>query len=98
MRLLVVKPKPGVRLKAALDSKRKAVQQKGGTFALDKRGKWVHTGYKGWINLKTAPHGLIIARSQTLAPGEEWKILTAFLGFLDRHFKDSIEWVMIAYD
>jgi len=32
------------------------------------------------------------------APEEEWKLFHAFMGYLDRHFRDSILAINIQYD
>ncbi len=97
MRLLIIQPRQGIKLKAAMDSKRKSMQAKGGSFALDRRGKWVHVRHRGWVNVKRGPHGMIFAKTNTLAAEREWEILTAFIGFLDRHFHDEIASITIQY-
>jgi hypothetical protein len=32
------------------------------------------------------------------APREEWQLLTSFVGFLDRNFRDHIASITICYD
>ncbi|MDR7419238.1 MAG: hypothetical protein QN178_10050 [Armatimonadota bacterium] len=98
MRLILIKPRPGVRLKAALDRKRKRLEKHGGTFRLDGRDKWVHRQYLGWINLRRGPHGFVVAKTNTKVPEAEWGILSSFVSFLDRHFRDQIDWITIQYE
>lgn len=43
------------------------------------------------------PHGMVFAKTNTLAAEREWEILTAFIGFLDRLFHDEVASITIQY-
>jgi hypothetical protein len=60
--------------------------------------KWTHKSYVGWITLQRCIGGTLAAVVQSKAPQEEWQLLTSFVGFLDRHFRDHITTITICYD
>ena len=97
MKILIVVPKPGTNLKSALVSKELELRGRGTTFYQERRGKWKHTTYPGWINLSQASKDMLIAKVQTKKEGEEWKLLSAFIGYIDRHFADAVDSISIYY-
>ena len=40
----------------------------------------------------------MVALVQAKNADEEWRLLTSFIGFLDRHFRDSIANINLSYD
>jgi hypothetical protein len=60
--------------------------------------KWVHTSYKGWIRFQQSLGGMTVALVQAKNRGDEWQLLTSFIGFLHRHFSDSISTISISLD
>lgn len=64
-----------------------------------KRGeqKWKHTTYQGWVNLQEALGGVLVASVQAKNSDEEWKILKALIGLLDRHFREQVSNINISY-
>jgi hypothetical protein len=49
-----------------------------------------HKAYRGWINLERDLSEVVLAEIHAAAPEQKWQILSAFLGFSDRHFDDRI--------
>jgi hypothetical protein len=106
MKILQIIPRQRVRLYGAIVKKEvDLARKKKGTFfraAAKERNeaKWRHSNYKGWINLRRGLSEVVMAEIKTIgdsAADEEWKILHAFLGFLDRHFGDQIVAINIQY-
>lgn len=60
--------------------------------------KWVHASYQGWIRFQRCLGGTVVAIVQAKNAEEEWKLLNSFIGFLDRHFRDSIANINLSYD
>jgi hypothetical protein len=89
-------PQERLPLYAALVKKEAELRKKNrGTFyrtAGKKRtsSKWRHRAYPGWMNLE---RGL----SEVAAPDQEWQMLSAFLGFIDRHFGNRILGITVHY-
>jgi hypothetical protein len=62
------------------------------------REKWVHSSYYGWIQFQRCLGGVTVALIQSKNPEVEWQLLTSFIGFLDRHFRDKLVSITLAYD
>jgi hypothetical protein len=60
--------------------------------------KWGHNSYNGWIRFQKCLGGVVVALVQSKNSEEEWQLLSSFIGFLDRHFRDSISNIILAYD
>jgi hypothetical protein len=96
-------PNEGVNLYSLLTKKEVALRQKGqGT--LHRSGnkmagteKWKHASFAGWITLQRCIGGTLAAVVQSKVPQEEWQLLTSFVGFLDRHFREHIATITICY-
>lgn len=103
MKLVQIIPIDRKRLYGAMVRKEAAIRKKGtGTFyrAGAKRrneARWKHTRYKGWVHLERGLAEVVTAEINTLAPEEDWQLLPAFLGWLDRHFGDQVLAVNIQY-
>jgi hypothetical protein len=103
-RLLQIIPSDGQRLYGAIVKKEVELYKKNrGTFYRSgtkqrDRAKWAHQKYKGWINLSRGVGEVVTAEVQSKSTqDDEWQILHAFLGWLDRHFSDQIKAINIQY-
>jgi hypothetical protein len=103
MKLVQIIPLERKRLYGAMVKREAAIRKKGaGTFyragARKRNGaKWKHTRYKGWINLERGLSEVVTAEVNSLVPDEDWQLLSAFLGWIDRHFGDQVLAVNIQY-
>lgn len=59
--------------------------------------KWSHTNYDGWLNLEKCSGGVTLAVAKSMNADAEWQIVSAFIGMLNRHFRDQLASVSIAY-
>ena len=87
-------------LKSSLKKLERNLRNKGTTtFTLDKKNKWRHDKYPGWINWKEGYDGSVVAEIKTMEEdeNEEWQIMQAFTGYLARHFPDEIESISIHF-
>ncbi|HEX6987812.1 MAG TPA: hypothetical protein VF170_20695 [Planctomycetaceae bacterium] len=60
--------------------------------------KWVHSNYHGWIRIQDCLGGIAVALIQSKAEGADNRLLSSFIGFVDRHFSEAVASVTIAYD
>jgi hypothetical protein len=103
MKIIQIVPREELRLYAALVKKEADIRKKSlGTFyrAAPKSAnstKWRHKAYRGWINLERGLSEVVLAEIHTTAAEQEWQLLSAFLGFVDRHFDDKIMAITIHY-
>jgi hypothetical protein len=104
-RLAQIVPAGDFRLFGAMVRKEIELTKKnGGTFYRsggkeENRAKWSHLKYQGWINLERSRQGEVVtveihsrARSEN-----EWQLVHAFLGWVDRHFGQQISAINIQY-
>jgi len=104
MRLLQIIPTDGVRLFGQIVKKEIELNQRNlGTFYCSgpkemNRAKWAHRKYKGWMKLQRAEGEVVTAEIRSRSQSsDEWQLLHAFIGCLDRHFGDDIEALHIHY-
>ena len=104
IKLLQVVPRPNVRLFGLMVKKEIELYRNGkGTFYRSAtkerdRAKWSHTTYKGWIKMERCEGEVVAAEIRSLSKGrDEWQLLHAFIGWLDRHFGENIEAIHIHY-
>ena len=103
MKVIQIVPQEGLALYAALVKKEAEIRKKGlGTFyraAAKKRNssKWRHKAYRGWMQLERGLGEVVLAEIHAPAPDQEWQMLSAFLGFIDRHFGGRILAITIHY-
>jgi len=96
MKIVQIVPRENIRLYGALVKKEAAIQKKGaGTFhragpKTRNSAKWKHTRYKGWVNLERGLSEVVTAEVRTHSSSQEWQLLSAFLGFVDRHFGSEV--------
>jgi hypothetical protein len=57
------------------------------------KAKWRHVRFKGWINLKRESSGAVTAQVNSA----DWQLLSAFIGWVDRHFSNEVQAVTIRY-
>ncbi len=67
------------------------------TFLRKRAGRWAHLKYPGYIGWNEASGGILVAEIHSREPEEEWKLLQAFIGYLDRHLSDQIETITVFY-
>lgn len=103
MRIVDIEPNARVKLFDALQRKEAAIRNAGrGTFFLAGRklknsAKWKHKAYPGEITLKRQDERSVSAKIRSHAKTGEWQMMSAFLGFVDRHFGDEIASISIRY-
>jgi hypothetical protein len=102
MKVIQIVPREGLALYAALGKKEAEIRKKGlGTFyrAAAKRNssKWRHKAYPGWMQLERGLGEVVLAEIHAPARDQEWQMLSAFLGFIDRHFGDRTLAITIHY-
>lgn len=59
--------------------------------------KWHHKKYNGWVWLRKAMSGVVVVEIETRDEPNDWQILSAFIGFLDRYFRSEISSISINY-
>jgi hypothetical protein len=83
-------------LKSMMKAKERALR--GGTTAFRRKreGQWVHVKYKGVVKWEQVTGGIVIAEIRA-SEEDDWQLMRAFVGYLDRHFGDTIESMTIHY-
>ena len=99
MKILQVVPRRGNKktLKTLLIQKERDLRGTRTTFHRQRAGRLWHSTYPGWINWDEASGGILVAEIQSRVKDGEWQLLQAFVGYLDRHLRDSIESLTIIY-
>jgi hypothetical protein len=102
MKHLEIVPRDGTGLYGAVIKKQAEIRKGGrGTFMRASAGKraarWTHLRYKG--SLKLAPGSANAVEVEIKSPerGDEARLLSSFLGWMDRHFGDRLSSVNIQY-
>jgi len=103
MKTLQIEPRGGGSLFAAMVRKQAEIHKNGrGTFV---RGRakarsaahWTHVRYRGSIDLRAGEADAVSAKIKSSDHGDEARLLSSFLGWLDRHFGQRISSVNIRY-
>src|SRR6201997_3097679 len=103
MKLLEILPSDRTRLYSAMIKKQAEIRRSGrGTFSRASAGKrnaarWTHIRYKGSINLQPRPSQAVAAVIRSPDRGDEARLLSSFLGWLDRHFGKQLSSIKIEY-
>jgi hypothetical protein len=103
MKLLQVMPRKHKPLYGAMIKRQAEIHRSGrGTFSRvgPKRAsaaKWKHARYKGSIALKLEASELVRVAIKSPDQGDEARLLSAFLGWIGRHFGDQVQTVTIEY-
>ena len=59
--------------------------------------KWAHLKHPGWIWFQKGMGGMVVALINSKSADGEWQLLMSFVGFIDRHFRNDVANVVIAY-
>ena len=103
MKLLQVISRDGTHLYGAMIRKQAEIRRHGrGTFLrarVRKRStaRWTHVRYKGSISFASGPSEAVEVAIQSPDRGDEARLLSSFLGWLDRHFGKQLSSIKIEY-
>jgi hypothetical protein len=103
MKMLQIVPREGTRLYGAIIKKQAEIRKAGrGTFSragARKRNaaRWTHVRYKGSVNLAAGTEDAVNVEIKSPERGDEARLLSSFLGWLDRHFGEHLASVSIRY-
>jgi hypothetical protein len=103
MKTIQIVPRASMRLYGAI-TRRQAEIRKGGRGTFSRVGarranaaRWSHIRYRGSITLKAGASDAVTAEIRSPERGDEARLMSSFLGWLDRHFGDDIASVNIQY-
>lgn len=103
MKVIEITPRKRAQLYDALVDKEASIREKGrGTFFRAGRktrnnAKWKHKAYPGSVNLERGKSEGVTAKIRSQAPEREWQMLSAFLGFVDRHLGGKVASIRVSY-
>ena len=103
MKVVEIIPCEGARLYGTLVAKEAAIRKNGrGTYVRVGRktfgsARWKHKKYRGSVLLKRGLSELVTAKIRAATPDDERKLLSSFLGFVDRHSEDQVATITIHY-
>ncbi|MDE1973724.1 MAG: hypothetical protein KGI48_11115 [Hyphomicrobiales bacterium] len=102
MKLLEIVPRDGTGLYGAVIRKQAEIRKAGrGTFMRASAGKraarWTHLRYKGSLKLHPGAENAVEVEIKSPDRGDEARLLSSFLGWMDRHFGDRLASVSIQY-
>jgi hypothetical protein len=103
MRLLQIVPRDGRRFFSDIVEKQADIRRNGrGTFSRTgprrrSSARWTHAKFKGSVDLARGSSDVVTAKIKSRASGDESKLASAFLGWIDRHFGDELVAVTIHY-
>ncbi|HUZ31417.1 MAG TPA: hypothetical protein VMV19_04820 [Xanthobacteraceae bacterium] len=102
MKLLAIVPRDGTGLYGAVIRKQAEIRKAGrGTFmrasASKRASRWTHVRYKGSLKLHPGAENAVEVEIKSPERGDEARLLSSFLGWMDRHFGDRLASVNIQY-
>ncbi len=103
MKMLQIVPHSGIRLYRAMIRKQAEIRRAGrGTFSRASARKrnaarWSHVRYKGSVALEPGADNDVRVEIKSPERGDEARLLSSFLGWLDRHFGDELSSINIRY-
>jgi hypothetical protein len=102
MKLLQIVPRDGTGLYGAVIRKQAEIRKHGrGTFmrasASKRAARWTHVRYKGSLKLHPDMENGVEVEIKSPERGDEARLLSSFLGWMDRHFGDRLSSVRIQY-
>ena len=103
MKVVEIVPRERTRLYGMLVAKEAAIRKGGrGTYVRVGRKtqdstRWKHRNYRGSVQLKRAASEVVTAKVQATTAEDERKLLSSFLGFVDRHSGDQVATITIHY-
>jgi hypothetical protein len=104
MKIVEIVPRERARLYGTLVAREAAIRKKGrGTYMRVGRktsdaARWRHKKYRGSVQLKRGPSEVVTARIRATTPEEERRLLSSFLGFVDRNSEDQVATITIHYE
>ena len=99
MRVIQITPTDGIRLYQAMIKKEADIRrERAGAFSRTgartaKAATWKHVRFKGRIKLEREASERVTAKVSSA----DWQLLSAFVGWVDRHFSDQVERMLIEY-
>jgi len=103
MKLLEIVPHRNKPLFGTLVAKEAAIRKVGrGTYervgrAAQGTARWKHKKFRGSVQLNRGEGGGVTVKLRGSTPEDERKLLSSFLGFVDRHSGDQVDTITIAY-
>lgn len=103
MKVVEIVPRDRSRLYGVLVAKEAAIRKGGrGTYVRVGRkaagsARWKHRNYRGSVHLKRGASEVVTANVRAATPEDERKLLSSFLGFVDRHSGDQVQTITIHY-
>lgn len=103
MKTLRIEPRRGGSLYGAMIRKQAEIRKTGrGTFSRSGArrsggAKWTHVRYRGSIDLRRGETDAVSAKIKSPDRGDEARLLSSFLGWIDRHFGEQVASVNIQY-
>jgi hypothetical protein len=103
MKIVEIVPHPRARLYAMLVAKEASIRKNGrGTYVRVGRksgdsARWRHKMYTGSVQLKHDSSEIVTAKIRATTPEDERRLLSSFLGFVDRHSGDHVSVITIRY-
>jgi hypothetical protein len=103
MKIVEIVPLNRARLYGALVAKEAAIRGGGrGTYMRVGRkasgsARWKHKMYKGTVALSRGDAEVVTAKVRASTPEDERRLLSSFLGFVDRHSGDQVDTITIRY-
>jgi hypothetical protein len=103
MKVLDIVPRRGSGLYGEMVRKQAEIRKNGrGTFVRGRAktrtaARWTHLRYKGSLDLRPGAADAVSVRIKSSDHGDEARLLSSFLGWLDRHFGKHISSVNIQY-
>ena len=59
---------------------------------------WVHNSFSGMVKFQKCLGGVMVAVIESKDHEAEWQLLTSFIGFLDRHFRECLSNISLTYE
>lgn len=84
-------------LKSLLKDTERRLRGRPTAFNRRSEGLWRHVKYPGSIRWDLAMGGALEAEVQAKESKQEWQLLQAFIGYLDRHLGEYIQSITITY-
>jgi hypothetical protein len=103
MKIVEIVPRPRAHLYDALIAKQAAIHKKGrGTYSrvgpkARNSARWKHKMYKGSVALTHGKTEAVTAKVRGTSAEDERRLLSSFLGFVDRHGGDKVDTITIQY-
>jgi hypothetical protein len=103
MKIVEIVPRARTRLYGTLVDKEAAIRKGGrGTYVRVGRksqnsARWKHKKFKGSLQLNRGASEAVTAKVRAATPEDERKLLSSFLGFVDRHAGDQVTTITIHY-